>query len=442
MTRRTLLASAVLLAILLAIYAPDIGHGFLRDDFRWIREGRVETVADVAGLFRTNVGFYRPLVSLSFAGDYALHELEPFGYGLTNLALLLGGAGLLFVLVRTLGLPAAAALAAAGVFVLNFHGVNMALLWLSGRTSLLALVFALAAMVVLLRGYGLAAGALCLVAMLAKEEVLALPAIATAFLWLTGGRPVAAWPMWAGLLVYIVLRSGSGAFTPATAPDYYQFSFAPAALLRNVGEYADRAATLAAAVSVVLLAVSGRVRPGFTGVERRALMLAALWVPAMFALTVALPLRSSLYALIPSVGCALVVAVCASRAARLQPHRFAVAAAALIVLAAALVPIYRARNVRWLAPADLSRHVMESIRATTTSFPAGGRVVLVDAPEAAVGLDEAFDQMFSEALALYAGDMWVGQVVKPGEPLPTDERTTIAYELRDGTLEPLSIRRR
>jgi hypothetical protein len=252
----------------------------------------------------------------------------------------------------------------------------------------------------------------------------------------------AAWPSWLALVVYAVLRSGSGALTPATAPDYYQFTAAPGALLRNAAEYADRAATAAVAVSAVLLAIAGRSRPWFAGAERRALLLAALWVPATFLLTIALPLRSSLYALAPSAGFALVAGACAARAARLRPRRFAITAAVLLVVAASLLPVYRARNVRWVAPADLSRHVMESIRATTTSFPAGGRVVLVDAPEAPVGLDEAFDQHFTEALALYAGDMWTGQVLPPGAPLPVDEQTTIAYELRDGTLEPISVRRR
>jgi hypothetical protein len=159
-------------------------------------------------------------------------------------------------------------------------------------------------------------------------------------------------------------------------------------------------------------------------------------------LTVFLPIRSSLYALIPSVGCALVAGACAARALRLNPARFRWAAVGLIVAAAALVPVYWTRNDRWVAPADLSRHVMESIQATTSSFPAGGRVVLIDDPGADVNLEDVFNGLFAEALALYAGDLWIGQVVAPGAALPIDERTTIAYELRGGTLEPVSIRRR
>ncbi len=448
---RPVLAAAALAVVLLTVYLPGIGHGFIRDDFRWIRESRVETLSQAAALFTTNVGFYRPLVALSFAGDHAVWGLEPFGYGLTNLTLLLASAILLFTLVRQLGLPTAAAVVATGVFVLNFHGVNMALLWLSGRTSLLALLFALSSASAMLRGYGLVAGILCLGALLSKEEVLALPAVLTVFVWKSGGRPLRTWPLWASLVIYAALRSTSGAITPATAPDYYRLSLAPALLLRNAAEYADRAGTLSVAVSLVMLLLVRGTRQGrpstgpagwFSDAERRALMLAGLWVPAMYALTVLLPIRSSLYALVPSAGCALVAGVFASRALRSAPVRFGRAAVVLLVVAAALVPVYWRRNERWIAPADLSRHVLESLQATTSSFPAGGRVVLVDAPDTDIGLDEAFDQLFPDALALYAGEQWSGAIVQPGTPVPVDERTLISYELRDGTLEPLSVRRR
>lgn len=435
------MSAAALLAIVLAAYLPDLGHGLLRDDFRWIRDSRVDHPSQLIDLFTANVGFYRPLVSISFAADHAVWGLEPFGYGLTNLAFLLADAALLFALARRFGLPPAAALLAAAVFVLNFHGVNMAVLWISGRTSLLALLWALASAHALLRGHGLVAGILCLAALLSKEEALALPAVVTLFLWLDGRRPEKAWPLWASLVVYAALRASSGAFTPGSAPTYYQFSFAPSLLLRNVAEYADRAGTLSIVLSAVLLIIVPRTRPWFVEAERRTLLFAALWIPAMYALTVFLPIRSSLYALLPSAGCALVAGVFASRAARLNAPRFARTAVALILLAAALVPVYRSRNQRWVAPADLSSHVMDAVRATTSSFPAGGRVVLVDDPMAEAGLDDAFAGLFPDALALFSGEMWSGELVEPGTTLPIDAQTTIVFELREGTLEPVSVRR-
>jgi hypothetical protein len=475
---RLALAAGALSAVLLAAYLPDLGHGFIKDDFRWIHDGRSESLAELVSLFTANVGFYRPLVSVSFAADYAVWDLNPFGYGLTNLLLLTADAVLLFALARRFALPREAALVAAAVFALNFHGVNMALLWPSGRTSLLALLFALLTVHAALRDWWLAAGIACLGALLSKEESVALAPLLTLFVWLEGRLKPAptyvlrtasyilrAWPLWAALVAYFWLRLQSGAFAPGDAPDYYRFTTSPAQLLRNVAEYADRAGTLAAAVSLVFVGVAyvgaafrrpekggpvAAFAPGasaprdavsyeFSLDERRALLFGALWIPAMFALTVLLPIRSSLYALIPSVGSATIAAAIASRAFRLVPVRALRASAALIAIAALLLPVYRSRNGRWVEPAELSAHVMGAIQATTTSFPAGGTVVLVDAPQSEVSLDDAFGALFPEALTLYAGPMWKGQIVTPGLTAPLDPVTTITFELRGGTLEPVSV---
>lgn len=94
----TRLAAATLAAAFLAIYLPDLGHGFIQDDFGWIRGSASHNLSDVVALFGRNVGFYRPLVSLSFAVDFAVWQLNPFGYGLTNLLLCIANAALLFAL--------------------------------------------------------------------------------------------------------------------------------------------------------------------------------------------------------------------------------------------------------------------------------------------------------------------------------------------------------
>src|SRR5438046_2426186 len=68
---------------------PDVGHGFIKDDFAWIRASRISGARDVLALFGKDNGFYRPLVSLTFAFDHRLFGLHPFAFGLTNLVLLL-----------------------------------------------------------------------------------------------------------------------------------------------------------------------------------------------------------------------------------------------------------------------------------------------------------------------------------------------------------------
>src|SRR5258706_4044580 len=80
------LAALVLLA---GVYGCDAGHGFVKDDFVWILTSRVEHAADFRRLLGAPTGFFRPLVSVSFAIDHALFGLSPLGYGLCYLCLLL-----------------------------------------------------------------------------------------------------------------------------------------------------------------------------------------------------------------------------------------------------------------------------------------------------------------------------------------------------------------
>ena len=60
--------------------------------------------ADVRALLVRTDGFYRPVVAATFAIDRAVYGVEPFGFGVTNLCLLLLGACALAYLATTLGL--------------------------------------------------------------------------------------------------------------------------------------------------------------------------------------------------------------------------------------------------------------------------------------------------------------------------------------------------
>ena len=157
-SRGTLLAAAVLLAILIAIYGPGIGKGFVKDDVVWVGNNHVTSWADVRALLVRTDGFYRPLVAATFAVDRAIYGVEPFGFGVTNLLLLLLGAAALAYLGTTLGLRATTAIVTAGVWALNFHAVNMAVLWLSGRTALCVVIAALLAAAAVVKRRPVAAG--------------------------------------------------------------------------------------------------------------------------------------------------------------------------------------------------------------------------------------------------------------------------------------------
>src|SRR5258708_20156484 len=58
------------------VYIPDIGRGFVKDDFRWIESGR-RVAAHPGALFSAPHDFYRPLVTITFAVDARLHGLDP-----------------------------------------------------------------------------------------------------------------------------------------------------------------------------------------------------------------------------------------------------------------------------------------------------------------------------------------------------------------------------
>jgi hypothetical protein len=413
MSRPFALAAALTAVVFLAIYLPDIGHGFISDDYRWIVESRVESVWDAIGLLGKNIGFYRPLVSLTFAADYAVWEANAFGYALTNLLLLGAAAVLLFALARTFGLARGASLVGVGVWLFNFHAVNMALLWISGRTALLASVCALITSHLFLRGRFRLAGAAGLAAMLSKEEAVVLPVLFTAYMW-SRGRPgrilTSTWALWGALALYLALRLQSDAFWPGDAPPFYAFTRSPAVIGRNVLEYADRAGTVAVVVILLLFAFTRVRTTAFLEPERHALVFAALWIPAMFALTVLVPVRSSLYALLPSIGSALAVAAVAAVASRVRPEGFSRAAIVLAIAIVALVPVYRSRNVRWVALAELSERVMTTLERDTAGRPSG-HVVLVDDPTERFNLDAAFGALFPEAARLRLGDRWSGEVV-------------------------------
>ncbi|PYR56044.1 MAG: hypothetical protein DMF85_17770 [Acidobacteria bacterium] len=222
---------------------------------------RTSGLRDAAALFSKSIGFYRPVVSLTFAADAALFGTQPLGYGLTNLALAALSAALLYLLLRALSLPTGAALFGSALWLFNPHGMNTAILWTSGRTALLLTAFALGAALAMVRGRPVWFLVCLAGALLSKEEAVTLPVILLVWRLALRGRrvaPVSSLFVWIGgslavIAAYAILRSLSGAMTPSTAPYYYAFTADPRLIARNVFEYLDRAATLPAGVTALAL---------------------------------------------------------------------------------------------------------------------------------------------------------------------------------------------
>jgi hypothetical protein len=430
---KSLIAGVLLSAALLLAYVPDLGHGFVKDDFGWIRGARIESANDAAALLTRNTGFYRPLVSATFALNYAVSGMAPLAYAVTNFALLLAGAALLFMVARRLSLPATPSALASALWAFNFHGINMAVLWVSGRTALLLSCAALASTLAVLNGRMMLGGVFCLLAMLSKEEAVVLPFLLAC--WVYPARRLSSmWPLLAALAIYLVLRLQSGAFWPATAPSYYQLTIQPSILFSNAVEYLDRGATWPAAVAL-LVAIGARARPILAPGERRILALGALWFAFGYAITVSVPVRSSLYAVFPSIGACIAVAAVVAALIRQQPDRTLQTLAVASVIPLLLVPVYRARNVRLVAPADLSATALRDVERAATPFPAGVRLVLIDDPAARFTLDAAFGGLLPDALALTLGDQFEGEILAASDVSNARRDGALVLALHNGRLE-------
>jgi hypothetical protein len=434
--------TTVLLAALFAtIYADALGHGFVKDDFRWIAAADVQSVGDIQRIFSTNVGFYRPLVTTTFAMDRRIWNLDPIGYAVTNLILLLADAGLLFLLARRLRLPSPAALFAVAVWMFNFHGINMALLWISGRTALLLCLFSLAAVLAWLSGDRVAAALFALAAMFCKEEAVVLPALLQLIDLMDADRSrrdplrtlVRSWPLWTAAVIYLLLRAHSGAFWVTDAPPYYRPTFEPRVLLKNVVQYVDRGATWpAVAAAIMFLAVP--ITAAWREDDWRVVRLGVAWFVLMFAITVFLPVRSSLYAVPPSIGSALVAALLAARAYSGARRRFVVASAVLIAVIAMLTPVYRWRNRGLIDPADLSMQSLASMHRASENRPTVREIVLLDDPRAPVTLEDAFGALAPDAVHLFVSKDARVSTSKSGI-LDEDGRTDVmVFKLRGGHL--------
>ena len=313
-------ACAAPFIVFFGVYLPAAGHGFISDDFGWLLHNRISTPSDLWRIVRSDNGFYRPVVALSFAANYLTSGLNARAYGLTNVALATLCGVSVYLLGRALNLPRGAATFASALWLLNLHGVNMSILWISGRTALLATAAAASCAAALLTGRHLLATMLLTVAVFSREDAALLPLVSTAWLYFLQHDVERRRQRWRWLIVglaivavYFAIRSTTNAMTPATAPSYYRFTYDPAVVARNIGEYADRTATTAVGTLLLLAIV---LRPGIAKFDYQASAVVAcggMWTVAFLLPALLLPVRSSLYACLPSVGTCVVAGVIATR---------------------------------------------------------------------------------------------------------------------------------
>jgi tetratricopeptide (TPR) repeat protein len=191
--RRTFFAAIAVLVFAFSLYITSMRNGFVWDDLVLIGNYDIKTLnwATVKHLFTTNYweatettsGLYRPLTTLSFHADYQVHGLKPAGFHLTNMILNAGVSALVFLVLLELFGALDVALVAALLFAaFPMHTENV--VWVSGRTDLIATLFMLASLWCYARWRrgapaAILAGTLAffVVALTGKETAVVLPAL-------------------------------------------------------------------------------------------------------------------------------------------------------------------------------------------------------------------------------------------------------------------------
>jgi tetratricopeptide (TPR) repeat protein len=153
---RAALALCAALALVALAHAGALRVGFVRDDHLLVEENPAVREPAPLGQYLSRAfwsapggpvvgAYYRPLVVLSFVADWRLGQGAPRAFHATNLALHLGVCALVFALARRFGAGALAAALACALFG-SFPRTGEAVVWISGRTDVLAALGALAAL--------------------------------------------------------------------------------------------------------------------------------------------------------------------------------------------------------------------------------------------------------------------------------------------------------
>ena len=170
--------------------------GFTNDDFVWIAgadlSGRPDWWWQAFFPQRWSLGFFRPLVQLSFVLNYLACGLHPCGYYLVNVGLHAANAFFVWRLALAVLDSPPAAMMTAMVFAVHPTETD-AVAWVSGRTELLCALFFLPAVLAHLKGRLGWALALFALALCAKESALSLPPVVLAADWCGLGKSRRLW---------------------------------------------------------------------------------------------------------------------------------------------------------------------------------------------------------------------------------------------------------
>jgi len=185
--RRRLTACVLLvICVVLAANLNALSAGFVWDDITIIVQNNlIKHWNTLPALFTQTflASYYRPVVMLSFALEYAIWGLKPWGFHLTNVLLHAANSLLAFVILKRVSGSRSVALLAALLFA--SHPVHKGVVSIADRTGILSAFFFLGSLALYIgyrdsesrRGGWLRYGAsavLCALAVFSKEEALML----------------------------------------------------------------------------------------------------------------------------------------------------------------------------------------------------------------------------------------------------------------------------
>jgi len=348
----------LLVVVVLLALGQFLRVGLVSTDW-WpvVAYNRVQNLSDFIRAFREPIGagdphfihetarHYRPVAVMSFALDYKLWGLNPFGWQLTNLLVHLGVTLGVYALARALGLARWAATLAALVFTLHpaIVGTEPAI---ARRHDTLSALFLLASLVLLLRGQRLWPAILLTVSILAKETSLAALPFVPLLLAVAGLSMLRAWVLIPPVVIALGLRIAAlgdlGGYGTATWPSVsalpiYWDKFSKY-FIELLYPLPLRPGSMAAVAILAFGLGVGGVALLLPRKERNLVLLSLLWVFGFALFYAALKVYAgSWYLYFPLIGGGLGVAALASGGVARLPDRRALAPLGLAVAMAAVV---------------------------------------------------------------------------------------------------------
>jgi hypothetical protein len=354
-----------------------LSFGFFADDFLFLDQVRQRSLI-AALLSRDPLGnFLRPLSrQLHFWIAARLGGESPLPFHVANLLYFLLALVLFERVARRLIGPAAAVLATAALAL--SYAADVPVLWASGSQDLMALAFALAALLLFQRGQRVWSAVAYLLALFCKETVLLAPVVA----WLIDGEPVRSRrlrhlvPLAIATAVWGVVWMATRSLRPAAAATMHADPrFVPAALLHlaqsavalewgavTLGEAWrwPQWFTLSAMLGALLLIAHLASGPGSREPRERGVLIAGLGWAVCGALPVAAvaPIWSAYYYLFAMCGVALAIGA-ALRRAPVTLQASAIVLLALLNARASLREEFATAEGAWTTQSHVTRFYLE-----------------------------------------------------------------------------------